>query len=172
MTRHKKAIPGSSGFRGEERKGEGSRHSTANKKKVQVDERFGRQREEEPRRRRAAEAAQGVGVGAGGQRWQSGLEQVLACAVRARECVRVPVSVCVRARRCRWARCVAVPVCVCRCVCVGVCVMLLCMHLSVCVSCSSVCMCVGTLSAARLQCCVKEEQHVYSRAWTPSAAVL
>ena len=104
-----------------------------------------------------------------GQRWQSGLEQVWACAVRARECVRVPVSVCVRARRCRWARCVAVPVCMCWCVCVGVCVMLLCMHLSVCVSCSSVCVCVGTLSAALLRCGVKEEQHVYSRACTPSA---
>ena len=55
---------------------------------VCMDERLGRQREEEPRRRRAAEAAQGVGVGAGEQRWQSGLEQVCACAVRARECVR------------------------------------------------------------------------------------
>ena len=130
------------------------------------------QRDQEPRRGRAAEAARGVGVGAGGQPWQGGLEQVWACAVRARECVRVPVSVCVRARRCRWARCVAVPVCVCLCVCVGVCVMLLCMHLSVCVSCSSVCLCVGTLSAALLRCGVKEEQHVYSRACTPSAAVL
>ena len=32
--------------------------------------------------------------------------------------------------------------------------------------------CVGALSAALLQSCVKEEQHVYSRACTPSAAVL
>ena len=70
--------------------------------------------------------------------------------------------------------CVCVPVCVCVCMClyVWVCVMLMCMHLSVCVLCWSVCMCVGTLSAALLRCCVKEEQHVYSMAWTPSAAVL
>ena len=168
------------GGKGEE--GEGERWLASPAQKTKMDQPFWQadgildptrgQRDQEPRRGRAAEAARGVGFGAGGQRWQGGLEQVWACAVRARECVRVPVSVCVRARRCRWARCVAVPVCVCWCVCGGVCVMLLCMHLSVCVSCSSVCMCVGTLSAALLRCGVKEEQHVYSRACTPSAAVL
>ena len=97
-------------------KGEGSRHlkRTANKNS-------GREDDEEPRCRRAAEAAQGVGVGAGKQRWQSGLEQVCACAVRARECVRVPVSVCVSEdlqvgpmRACRPCLCVRACVCVCR----------------------------------------------------------
>ena len=77
-------------------------------------------------RRRAAEAAKGVGVDAGEQRWQSGLEQAWACAVRARECVRVPVSVCVSEdlqvgpmRACR--PCLCVRACVCVCVCRGMC---------------------------------------------------
>ena len=76
------------------------------------------QRDQEPRRRRPAEAARGVGVGAGEQRWQSGLEQVWACAVRACECVRVPVSVRVREALpvgpMRGCACVCVPVCVCK----------------------------------------------------------
>ena len=92
-------------------KAEGSRQEPPIKKrKVPFHERIG-----EPRRRRAAEAAQGVGVGAGDQRWQSGLEQVCTCAVRARKCVRVPVSVCVsEALQVGPMRaCVRVPVCVC-----------------------------------------------------------
>ena len=71
-----------------------------------------------------------VGVDAGEQRWQSGLEQAWACAVRARECVRVPVSVCVSEdlqvgpmRACRPCLCVRACVCVCMyvSVCMGMC---------------------------------------------------
>ena len=135
----------------------------------------GRQRDQGWRRRRPTEAARGVGIVAGDQQCQGGLEQVWVCAVRARECVRC-ACVCERgvaggSDAC-LCLCVFVYVCICMCVYVWVCVMLMCMHLSVCVLCWSVCMCVGTLSAALLRCCVKEEQHVYSMAWTPSAAVL
>ena len=69
-----------------------------------------------------------------------------------RATVRVPVCERERARGVAGGSDACLYLCVraCVCVCVWVCVMFLCMHLSVCVSCSSFCMCVGTLSAARL----------------------
>ena len=50
--------------------------------------------------------------------------------------------------------------------------MYVCMHVCMHVCMMFICLWFGTLSAALLQSCVKEEQHVYSRACTPSAAVL
>ena len=69
-----------------------------------------------------------------------------------RATVRVPVRERERARGVAGGSDACLYLCVraCVCVCIWVCVMFLCMHLSVCVSCSSFCMCVGTLSAARL----------------------
>ena len=46
------------------------------------------------------------------------------------------------------------------------------MHVCMRVCMMFICLWFGTLSAALLRCGVKEEQHVYNRAWTPSAAVL
>ena len=79
----------------------------------------------------------------------------------------VCLSVCVRLHVLCIHACVYTCMHACMYVCMYAC-MYVCMHVCM----MFICLWFGTLSAALLQCGVKEEQHVYSMAWTPSTAVL
>ena len=79
----------------------------------------------------------------------------------------VCLSVCVRLHVLCIHACMYTCMHACMHACIYAC-MFVCMHVCM----MFICLWFGTLSAALLQCCVKEEQHVYSRACTPSAAVL